>query len=179
MKKLGYDFFKRRTLDVAEEVLGKVIVFGDKAGVIVESEAYTQEDPASHTYGGRMGKRNEVMFKSGGHSYVYFTYGMHYCLNFVTEDEGYGAAVLLRGIKPFSDLLLLPKLDNVLKKDLILGPARTTKHFGIDKRHNGIDIVQSEDFYLLDSDVKFKYKKTPRIGISKAKEKLWRFVIDV
>jgi len=102
-KKLNQKFYLQPTLKIARELLGKIIVrrLEDKilAGKIVETEAYIgEDDPACHAYGG-ITPRNKVMYLSGGHAYVYFTYGMHYCFNVVTEKEGFPAAVLIRAVE--------------------------------------------------------------------------------
>ena len=159
-------FFLRPTLQVAKELLGKRMIFYDKSAIITETEAYIgTDDPACHASRG-LTKRTEVMFRRGGYSYVYLIYGMYHCLNFVTEDAGFPAAVLIRGLLT----------DNNEHFD---GPGKLCRAFGITKDHNKIDITENPDFYLVDENINFSFKTTPRIGISKGQDKLWRFVADV
>ena len=131
----------------------------------METEAYVAEgDPACHAYKG-ITPRTRVLFGPAGFSYVYFIYGMYHCLNFVTEPEGSAAAVLIRAIE----------LENTPRKALN-GPGKLCRTLGITRDHNGIDVIQSSDFYVLDSAEEPAYQITPRIGINVATEKLWRFV---
>ncbi|MBX9785765.1 MAG: DNA-3-methyladenine glycosylase [Alphaproteobacteria bacterium] len=165
-ERLSPDFFNRSTLDVAKELLGKILIFGEHAGVITETEAYIgQDDPACHAARGKTG-RNAVMFGPSGVSYVYFIYGMYYCLNVVTEEEGRPAAVLIRGLM----LLGPPPL-------FLNGPGKLCRYLGITREHNGIDLNLNDSFYLKDSTLSPQYEATSRIGISKGQEKLWRFVV--
>ena len=165
-ERLSPDFFNRPTLDVAQGLLGKIMVFGEQAGVITETEAYLgQDDPACHAARGKT-PRNAVMFGPSGVSYVYFIYGMYHCLNIVTEEEGTPAAVLIRG------LVLLRPAPLFLN-----GPGKLCRHLGITREHNGIDLNLSDSFYLNDSPLSPPYEATPRIGIRKGQEKLWRFVV--
>ncbi len=158
--RLPHDFFNRPTLDVAQDLLGKTLVVGAHSGIINETEAYNQEDPASHAFNGRKSARNETMFRRAGHLYVYFIYGVHYCANIVTEDEGRGCAVLLRGVVGIN------------------GPGRLCKAFGLNKSHNGIDLTdRNSPIYIEDRGHTFSsIKTTPRIGISKAESLHWRFI---
>jgi DNA-3-methyladenine glycosylase len=163
--KLSREFFNRPTLKVAQDLLGKILVFGNHRAIITETEAYVGiDDPACHAYRGRT-KRTEVMFGPPGYSYVYLIYGMYYCLNFITEEEGFAAGVLIRGAK----LLTEPYLN-------LNGPGKLCKFLQITKQHNAIDIVESDNFYVLDQNVMLTYKITPRIGIKQGTDKLWRFL---
>lgn len=165
-ERLLRDFFTQPTLSVAQNLLGKIMVFGGAAGVITETEAYIgKDDPACHAHRG-ITKRNAIMFGPPGFSYVYFIYGMYYCLNFVTEEEGTPAAVLIRGL-----MLIEPSPLH------LNGPGKLCKHLGITCDHNGIDITESPDFYLKESTFTPSFEATPRIGISKGQDKLWRFSI--
>ena len=123
-RRLAQSFFERDSTEVAPDLLNKVFVVGNRSGRIVEVEAYTQDDPASHCYRGRT-KRNEVMFGPAGHLYVYFIYGMHYCVNIVTGHEGDGQAVLVRALISEG---VDPRLTN--------GPAKLCRYLGIDMRYS-------------------------------------------
>ena len=161
---LPNNFFSRSTLVVAEELLGKVLCFQGKKGIITETEAYIgQDDPACHAAVGKT-KRTEVMFGSPGYSYVYLIYGMYHCLNIVTEYEGFQAAVLIRGIHVEESTFDLQ------------GPGKLCRYFGITTEHNKQDMTRSNDFCVLDTPHKPSFIQTPRIGIKKGTDKLWRFV---
>lgn len=160
MKRLSQPFFERHSTEVAPDLLNKLFIVGGIAGRIVEVEAYSSDDPAAHTYKGRT-KRNEVMYGPAGHLYVYFIYGMHYCVNIVTGPEGDGQAVLLRAVVIDG---VDPRLTN--------GPAKLCKKLGIDMSFNGTladigdDGVQPPEAPLVG----------PRIGITKAADwpRRWR-----
>lgn len=188
MKRLNRQFFLRPTLEVAEDLLGKFLVYETSDGKIIgeinEVEAYIGDgDPACHAANGRS-KRNDVMFWRGGHAYVYFTYGMYHCLNIVTEKEGKAAAVLIRSVIPVEGAELMKKnraakskQGVVLEKNLSNGPGKLCQALGIDLNQNGLDMVSSQEIYIVDGGRKpQQIVKTPRIGISKGKERLWRFV---
>ncbi len=152
------------------------------AGRIVEVEAYLGElDPASHTYRGRT-KRNEVMFREGGHLYVYFTYGMHFCSNVVTGEEGVGHAVLLRALEPVEGIPLMArrrKTSAALVRELCSGPAKLCQAFALTRKYNGVDLCGS-DIWIEQRDPPHRRGQigaSPRIGISRGKEFAWRFVI--
>jgi DNA-3-methyladenine glycosylase len=136
-KRLTRDFFNRPTVQVAQDLLGKIMVFGSFGGIITETEAYVgQDDPACHAAKG-ITPRNAIMFGEAGFSYVYFIYGMYHCLNFVTEEEGFPAAVLIRGIQ-----LIKPS------PHLLNGPGKLCRHLGITRDHNGIDLTLHDSFYV-------------------------------
>lgn len=168
MKKLKRAFFNRSTLLVAQELLGKVLVFKNFKGIITETEVYMgYSDPASHAFKG-ITPRSKIMFGKPGFSYVYLIYGMYHCFNIVTENEGFPAAVLIRGIQLFGD------------SDLHLnGPGKICRYFGITKAQNSIDVAKSEELYLGCINQTFKFSKTPRIGIKVGTDKLWRFVAKI
>ncbi len=165
-ERLSRDFFNRPTLTVAQELLGKIMRFGAFAGLITETEAYIgQDDPACHAARGKT-PRNAVMFGPAGFSYVYFIYGMYHCLNFVTEEEGFPGAVLIRGLMQIEPSPLH-----------LNGPGKLCRHLGITRDHNALDLTEHDFFYIKGSPFSPTYEATPRIGISKGQEKLWRFVI--
>ncbi len=167
MEKLGVSFFCRHTTKVAQALLGQILVFGSHQGIITETEAYRgQDDEASHAFRG-MTPRASIMFGKPGLSYVYFIYGKYYCLNIVTESEGEPGAVLIRGIKLINPLLS------------ITGPGKVCRTLGITTAHNGLDLTTRDDFYIACGQESNSFQSTPRIGIRKAIDKHWRFVIDI
>jgi len=188
MKKLPRSFYLRPTITVARDLLGKTLYrrIGKKLlrGIIVEVEAYLGEkDPASHAYRGRT-KRNEAMFKKGGHLYVYFTYGMHFCANVVTEDEGIGHAVLLRAIEPIEGIHIMErnrKMEDRIRRvqaALTNGPAKLCQALGIAREENGTDLLGHEIFIAGGKTVpRSQIGISPRIGIRNATEKKWRFYL--
>jgi len=168
IKRLTHSFFNQSTLLVAEQLLGKVLVFKNHQGIITETEAYMGfDDPASHAFRGET-PRTKMMFGKAGYSYVYLIYGMYHCLNVVTEKEGFPAAVLIRGIQ---------LLDDNNQPSLYLdGPGKICRYMGITKEHHGINVANSEILYLGCINKKYHCSKTPRIGIKVGTDKLWRFL---
>jgi len=168
MKKLKRSFFNRSTLLVAEELIGKVLVFKNYQGIITETEAYFGfDDPASHASKGET-PRTKVMFGKPGFSYVYLIYGMYYCLNIVTEKEGFPAAVLIRGVK------LLDETGLHLN-----GPGKICRHMGITKAQNNLDIINIDELYIGCIKQNLSFSKTPRIGIKVGTDKHWRFLAKI
>jgi DNA-3-methyladenine glycosylase len=145
---------------------------------IVETEAYDQTDMASHSYNGRT-QRVETMFGPAGHAYVYFTYGMHYCCNIVAGEEGFGAGVLIRAVEPLTNTEELERRrGGRTGVETTNGPAKLCQALAIDLNLNGHDLMQPPfklilQPKLLNPDI----VTATRIGISKAKEVLWRFYI--
>ncbi|WP_054252822.1 DNA-3-methyladenine glycosylase [Neofamilia massiliensis] len=192
--KIQREFFKRDALEVAKDLLGKNLIVETDEGAmkvrLVEVEAYTgEEDKACHTYGGRRTARTEVMYKEGGHLYVYLIYGMYNMLNIVTGRQDDGQAVLIRAGEPLEGLDLMAKnrfdktykdLSSYQKKNLTNGPGKLAQALGLDRSHNGIDIL-GEKIYLEDDDYSdFEIEKSKRIGIDYAEEArdyLYRFYI--
>lgn len=167
MKKLGQSFYKQSTLLVAEKLLGKVLVFKQHQGIITETEAYFGfDDEASHAFKG-ITPRSKIMFGRAGFSYVYLIYGMYYCLNIVTEEEDFPAAVLIRGLK------LLDKKNEGLHLD---GPGKICRHLGITKAQNEIDMVHSHELYVGCIKKQLPFQQSPRVGIKVGTDKLWRFL---
>jgi DNA-3-methyladenine glycosylase len=147
---------------------------GCASGIIIETEAYTQDDPASHTYRGQT-PRNSAMFLASGHAYVYFTYGMHFCINVVCGPAGRGEGVLIRALQPVEGIELMQQRRKTTNlRQLTNGPGKLTQALGITREQNG------HDFHLpplqLIPDTSLPYISTPRVGISRGTETLWRFV---
>jgi DNA-3-methyladenine glycosylase len=178
---LGIDFYHRDTVQVAKELLGCRLVHnslaGTTVGIIVETEAYMQiGDPACHASRG-MTKRNSVMFGPPGKAYVYFTYGMHYCFNVVTNDEGVGDAVLIRALEPIDGIELMQHRRQKEKLwDLCSGPAKLVQAMGITKEHNGSDLITGPINIYPGAKVE-DIVTTTRIGIKEGAELPLRFYI--
>lgn len=176
-------FFRGETVEVAKKMLGCVLVRetvdGVMAGVITETEAYTEDDAAAHSFSKKRTPRNEVMFRDAGHLYVYFTYGMHHCMNVVSEGEGRGCAALIRAIQPVKGIdIMRNNRGNKKDYELTNGPGKVCHALGVTLEHNGVDITQEQSLiYLLSRKVTPAVLATPRVGISKAKDVLWRFVV--
>ena len=144
---------------------------------IVETEAYDQTDAASHSYKGKT-ERTEIMFGKPGHLYVYFTYGMHYCCNVVTDQEGIGSAILIRAVEPLEGEASMQALRHASGIQLTNGPAKLCQALGIDKRLNGHNLLKSPLKLLPQTPLSSKeITRTKRIGISQAKDIEWRFYI--
>lgn len=183
-KRLAKEFFLRDAVTVANDLIGKIICrkWGSTMlkGMIVETEAYTgKNDPASHSFIGKT-TRNAPMFEDGGISYVYFTYGNHFCFNVVTGLKDTGNAVLIRGVEPLEGIEIMMNNRNTTNiYNLTNGPGKFTKAFGINREQNAADLVNGEEIFLLESKsgINFKIIKSKRIGITKNTEKLYRFYI--
>jgi DNA-3-methyladenine glycosylase len=185
-KKLPREFYLRGTLTVARELLGKYFVRRIDndllSGVIVEVEGYLGgRDPASHAYRGRT-PRNQVMFGNGGHLYVYFTYGMHFCSNVVTGAEGTGHAILIRALEPRHGVRLMHrnrKTKGKKQTQLLSGPAKICQAMHIGRNENGTDLC-SEDIWIAENPDEHgppRAARSTRVGVSEARDKRWRFYI--
>ncbi|MHB0999569.1 MAG: DNA-3-methyladenine glycosylase [Armatimonadota bacterium] len=180
-KPLPREFYLQDTVDAARALLGKVLVHrtdrGVIAGRIVETEAYTSDDPACHASRG-MTKRNSTMFGEPGHAYVYLTYGMYHCFNAVTAPEGLGEAVLIRAVEPLEGIDIMSENRGTDKlTNLASGPGKLCMAFGLDRSHDGHDLVDG-NLRILDGDVPdTEIVSATRIGISLATDRLWRFYI--
>ena len=140
---LPRSFFARSALAVARDLIGCSFIVGGCRGRIVETEAYEQDDPSSHAFRGKTA-RNAVMFGPPGHLYVYFVYGMHYCANVSCDDEGVGAAVLLRALEPEDGLELMAKRRGTSNHRLLCsGPARLTQALELTGVANGLPLADS------------------------------------
>lgn len=179
MKKLDRTFYISNTVIAARKVLGKVLVHETSEGVIsgriVETEAYLQDDPACHASRG-MTKRNEMMFGEPGHAYVYFTYGFHYCLNFVTQPRGIPEAILIRALEPLEGIELMQRNRNRDREtELCSGPGKLTQALGIGIELNGESLLGDRLYVLDDGSDVGEVITRPRIGIKEAVDELWRF----
>lgn len=178
-----FSFLNESVIKAAPRLLGCLLErkINDKKLVvrIVETEAYDQTDVASHSYRGQT-ERTAVMFGPSGHLYVYFTYGMHYCCNIVVGEKGYGAAVLIRAVEIIKGEELMKAKRQVKDKiNLTNGPAKLCQALSIDKNLNGHALAKEPLRLIVKPTMSNKsIVVTPRIGISKGKEALWRFYID-
>jgi len=178
-------FYARDTVDVAQDLLGKILVrqINDKtiSGIIIETEAYRyKDDTASHSFRG-LTDRNKAMFDQVGRAYVYFTYGMHYCVNAVARSPDYIAgAVLIRSLLPQHGIDFMSKQRKTRDiSNLTSGPAKLTQALKITQKEYGVDLTKRTGLYVTDG-IKVKgseIKAGPRIGIKKATNKLWNFKI--
>jgi DNA-3-methyladenine glycosylase len=174
--RLGADFFDRSVHTVARDLIGCQLLFAGVGGTIVEVEAYEREDPASHSFVGRT-ERTKVMFGPPGRAYVYLSYGIHSLVNFVCEPEGEAAAVLIRALEPTVGLEEMRARRPAARTDLDLcsGPGKLTEALGITLADNA-DRLDRDPFVLLPPDGDPPTVVTsPRVGITKAVERPWRF----
>jgi DNA-3-methyladenine glycosylase len=182
---LPQSFYGRPTLDVACELLGKTLwrrtAEGIVAGIIVETEAYVSAvDAAAHGYR-RKTPRTAIMYGPPGHAYVYFSYGVHYCLNCVTEGPGTGAAVLIRAAQPVEGIALMRarRPAGTPDRDLARGPGRLCQALALTRADDGADLT-GERLWITTTPAwpaDAPYATSPRIGISRAVELLWRFYV--
>jgi len=167
-------FFARSVHDVAPELIGATLMVGDAGGVIVEVEAYHHTDPAAHSYRGPT-ERNAVMFGPPGMAYVYRSYGIHWCLNFVCEAEGSASAVLIRALEPLEGLAAMRRRrHHEDPRALCSGPGKLCEALGVTIRHNGLPLDRPP-FTLRARPEIPPIVTGPRIGISKAVEEPWRY----
>ncbi len=179
-KRLPRSFYARPTLEVAPDLLGKFIVYNSPDGPLVaritETEAYVgEDDPACHAHRGRT-LRNDVMFGPPGFSYIYFIYGVYYCLNFVTEPAGRAAAVLLRAAEPVEGIELMRARATSTKIHQILnGPGKFCRAFDLNREQNNLDLT-GNILYLEDRNFRVaEIGTSARIGIRTATDRPWRF----
>jgi DNA-3-methyladenine glycosylase len=167
-------FFDRSVLKVAPELIGATLLVDGVGGVIVEVEAYHHTDPAAHSYIGRT-DRNAIMFGPAGMAYVYRSYGIHWCLNFVCEAEGSASAVLIRALQPTQGIALMRRRRGVAdERALCSGPGKLSEALGVTHRQNGLPLDHAP-FELRARAAKPEIAVGPRIGISKAVEHPWRY----
>lgn len=183
-RRLPRSFFARPSPEVGPDLLGRILVRRVVDGTlltarIVEAEAYQEDDPASHSFRGRT-NRTEVMFGPPGHAYVYFTYGMHHCMNVVTGSTGEGSAVLLRAAEPLEGLEEMSRRRGTNDpRALCSGPGRLCQALGIDRAENGLDLVTGRRLWLLEGApvAPSKMSVGSRVGITSGTERPWRFSV--
>jgi DNA-3-methyladenine glycosylase len=162
--------------EVAPDLVGATLLFDGVGGVIVEVEAYHHTDPAAHGYGGRT-ERNASMFGPPGHAYVYRSYGVHWCLNFVCEEVGSAAAVLIRALEPTHGIdAMRERRGSDDLRTLASGPGKLTQALGITREHDAL-ALDRPPFELLEPEAKPEIASAPRIGITKAVDEPWRYVL--
>jgi DNA-3-methyladenine glycosylase len=171
---LGRDFFARSVHDVAPALIGCTLLVDCVGGPIVEVEAYDHEDPASHGFRGKT-DRNVSMFGPPGHAYVYRSYGIHWCLNLVCEEEGVAAAVLLRALEPAHGLEAMRARRGLDAPRLLCsGPGRLCQALGVTREHDGARLDRSP-FRLLPPQREVEVVRGPRVGITRAADLPWRY----
>jgi DNA-3-methyladenine glycosylase len=170
---LGIDF-NASSVDLARALIGAELLVDGVGGCIVETEAYDADDPASHSHGGPS-RRNATMFGPPGHAYVYRSYGIHWCLNFVCREVGHGAGVLIRALEPTHGLDVMRERRGLADERLLCaGPGRLAQALGITGSHDGLPLDR-EPFELRPSPLPASVLVGVRIGISKARHMPWRF----
>ena len=173
---IGRGFFDRSVHDIAPELIGAVLLVEGTGGVIVEVEAYHHNDPAAHSYRGETA-RNAAMFGPPGHAYVYRSYGMHWCLNFVCEAEGSASAVLIRALQPSHGLDAMAARRGLEEpRQLCSGPGKLAQALGITLAHNCLPLDRPP-FALYRRVTAPEIVTGPRIGITKAAELPWRYAL--
>jgi DNA-3-methyladenine glycosylase len=163
-------------VSLAKALLGQVLVRRlngkTQSGRIVEVEAYLGvPDRAAHSFGGRRTKRNESMWGDSGHAYVYFTYGMHWCLNVVADREGVPTACLIRALEPLEGIEEMRKRrGREPETELCSGPAKLTEALSIDRNLDGVDLVTSADLFIRRGRRVGGIGRAPRVGVAYARE---------
>lgn len=184
---LPAEFYERPVLEVAPELLGCTVVHEGTAGLIVETEAYHQEEPACHAHAG-LTKRTSTLFGPPGLAYVYRSYGIHALLNAVCEPEGVGAAVLIRALRPLDGIELMRlrrgaardegrERAELADRELCSGPGRLTQALGIGLGENGTSLSSGSVLILAREEAAPEIVLSTRIGITKAAELPWRFAV--
>jgi len=173
-RRLTRAFFSRSVHEVAPDLIGSTLLFAGAGGRIVEVEAYHQTDPAAHSFHGPT-PRNAVMFGPPGYAYVYRSYGIHWCLNFVCEPAGSASAVLIRAIEPTEGLAAMRKRRGLSDERLLCsGPGRVCEALGITAAHNGLRLDEAP-FALFPRIGTVEVVTGVRIGLTKAADKPWRY----
>ena len=167
-------FFDRSVHEVAPDLIGAQLFINGTGGVIVEVEAYHHTDPAAHSYGGQT-PRNAVMFGPPGFSYVYRSYGIHWCINFVCEKAGSASAVLIRAIEPTAGIAAMRRRRGLPElRDLCSGPGKLCQAMGVSIKHNTLPLDRAP-FELRARRGEADVVVGVRIGITKAAELPWRY----
>ena len=173
---LGREWFARSVHELAPELIGATLLVDGVGGPIVEVEAYDQEDPAAHGYRGQT-ERNASMFGPPGQAYVYRSYGIHWCLNFVCEGENVASAVLIRALEPVHGVETMAErrgLDH--PRLLCAGPGRLCQALGVTREQDGL-ALDEPPFEILAAETPAEVIQAPRIGITKAAERPWRYLL--
>ncbi len=172
--RLRRSFFDRPVLKVAPDLIGATLLVDGVGGVIVELEAYHHTDPAAHSFNGRT-ERNAVMFGPAGYVYVYRSYGIHWCLNFVCEEEGSASAVLIRALEPTHGVPTMQRRRGLREeRALCSGPGKLCEALAVTHKHNGLPLDRAP-FELRARSEKPAIAIGVRIGITKAAKKPWRY----
>ncbi len=167
-------YFSRSVHEVARDLIGTILLVNGAGGPIVEVEAYHHTDPAAHSFRGPT-ERNAVMFGPPGYAYVYRSYGIHWCLNLVCEPEGSASAVLIRALEPTTGLRAMRRRRGVADKRLLCsGPGRVCQALGVTGAYNGL-ALDAPPFAILARRGPVEVVAGPRIGITKAADKPWRY----
>lgn len=165
------EFFDRPSTQVAKDLIGVTLLFEGTGGIIVETEAYHPEDEASHSFRGQT-KRNSSMFGPSGYSYIYLSYGIHWCLNAVCLR---GSAVLIRALEPTSGTAIMQSRRGVEDAQLLCsGPGRLCQALGLNRSHDGLSLTK-KPFELRPREKRISLLAGKRIGISKNMDVAWRF----
>ena len=173
-KRLTRAFLNRSVHEVAPDLIGNTLLFAGSGGPIVEVEAYHHTDPAAHSFRGPTA-RNAVMFGPPGYVYVYRSYGIHWCVNFVCEPAGSASAVLIRAIEPTVGIAAMQRRRGLTDERLLCsGPGRVCEALGITAAHNGLPLDELP-FELFARNGTVEVVTGERIGITKAAEKPWRY----
>jgi DNA-3-methyladenine glycosylase len=175
LKPLQPSFFARSVHHVAPELIGATLLVDGVGGTIVEVEAYHHTDPAAHSFRGKT-ERNAVMFGPPGHAYVYHSYGIHWCLNFVCEPVGSASGILIRALEPSAGLATMRRRRRVKDERLLCaGPGRVGEALGITRdKYNGAPLTRPP-FEVFARETTPELVLGPRIGISKAVDMPWRY----
>ena len=169
---------RRSPHEVAPELIGAELLVDGVGGTIVEVEAYDHEDPAAHSFRNRRTERNASMFLAGGHAYVYRSYGIHWCLNVVCDEEGVAGALLVRALEPLYGVEAMIERRSVADPRLLCsGPGRLTQALGVTRAHDGL-ALDRPPFELRPRSGPVEIVTGPRIGITKAVELPWRYGLD-